>query len=236
MELLTGYSSTDSDERDGDVNDDANSLSSMHNEAVSITLHKTLNTNNALVHVYIPLSKRDVRALIQTLMGITRLQMVGKSVKAAFCEQDMLHVSLSRPVMIAEEHVPSLVRYLKQRLTTACSGCIVLCETIIALHSQNRSRLFVASPVQKRSAENVVLPLIRRVDDVYAQWQLPAYYDTPLPHMSFASTATLAVAEYFPSVHSYCEPNKATHIVHFEHVVCEIANRQYVFSLQRKPN
>ncbi len=191
-----------------------------------------VNRDRLLMHVFLPISGKPVAAFVKRLLGLARLQLVGKSVKASFCEHDSLHISLSRPCAIDVSRVPELLAELGSALSVQQGGMVAVEEFVIALPSQNNSRLFTAAPVSSESAEKVVLPLIRCVDHAFGRLSLPLFYENPLPHMSFASTSTTAIKESFPdpSARPTTPPNCIQ--LYVGTVTCEIGHRQYSFSLK----
>eukprot|EP00171_Calliarthron_tuberculosum_P015674 IDg15674t1 len=164
-------------------------------------------------------------------MGLTRLQLVGKKVKASFCQQDSLHVSLSRPVAVPESETPRIVKSLRHRLVGQKGGSIFIEESVIALPSKSTRRVFVAAPIAQVSAERVLIPLLQRVDQVYNAFGLPTFFEDPLLHMSFASTETTAIQSYFPKRTKPSNPALGGLEAGVDAVYCEIGQRQCIILL-----
>lgn len=194
------------------------------------TLPATADGRQVLLHVFIPAPAGTLAPFVRRSLGRARLQLVGKSVKASFCPHESLHVSISRACAVDERRVPDVVAELRKALAGTRGGTVAIEEFIIALPSQNNARLFTAAPVSKESAREVVLPLIRAVDGAFSRMGLPIFYQNPLPHMSFASTASTAVRDSFPDA---IADRDGVECIGFpvSHVVCEAGHRQYSFSL-----
>lgn len=184
-----------------------------------------------LLHVYIPVQCRGLRAFTRRLMGLARLQLVNNNVKASFCEHDSFHISISRPVSVPESKSSLIVNRLQGQFTTRKQCTVTIEQRVIALRSKNTRRLFVAAPIQTECAERELMTMVRLVDDVYRGLGLPAFYDDPRLHMSFASTETTDIEGCYVET-----PNSSSlqgFQVDMSSVVCEVGRSQFIIPLDK---
>ncbi len=186
---------------------------------------------NVLVHVYVIVQGRGLAAFVRRLMGMARLALVNRLVKASFTQHTSFHVSIARATSIPLSQVNKLASALRSGFASEKGGTITLEARVVALLSASTRRLYVAAPLDQSSSRDVVLPLIAKTDAVYGQFGLPCFHEDPRPHMSFASTESTAVQAAFdddgkPSGESFSTGISA--------VVCDIGKSQMVFPLNQR--
>eukprot|EP00300_Choanocystis_sp_HF-7_P037285 c53363_g1_i1.p1 GENE.c53363_g1_i1~~c53363_g1_i1.p1 ORF type:complete len:318 (-),score=68.22 c53363_g1_i1:116-985(-) len=94
-----------------------------------------------------------------------------------------LHLSLSRTVFLRRHLIDGFVAHIGEALT---SHSKFVCELTWAqyFHNDVRTRNFVGLCVGRNSSS--VVQLIRSVDNVFARYSLPPFYQDPIPHATIA--------------------------------------------------
>lgn len=186
-----------------------------------------------LVHVYLPLAHPSLDSFVRKLMGIARLRLTGRPVKATFTELTDLHISIARPVTIREAQILGLVGDLATAVRNCTAVQIGIQSTVEGFASSNGHRVFVAAPLTRETGNKVVEGLIKAVDAVYERWGLPLFFQDPKPHMSFAWTEKVEVLAKFASGVSPHPIEDAKGLeVFVDKVECSIGKSKYYFTMK----
>ena len=165
-------------------------------------------------------------------MSQTRLQMVGQPIKASFIELPDYHVSISRPVTIRYARIPQLINDLKQFLH-GCKGFELLIHShVTGFLNSNLRRLFVAAPVSCSADTNPLLHLVKVVENVFEQHELPGFFKNPKPHVSFAWTEATDVYPLYRDYRNTLDGETEKCLrVNIRKAVCTIGKSSFNFPL-----
>ena len=102
-----------------------------------------------------------------------------------------LHLSLSRHVFLKPHLIDSFLSKIGSAFSNTRASTIYLSPEVRVYLNESRDTAFAAVPVDIDVSRNC-LSLIRQVDSVMAQFDLPTYYENPSPHVSLASASNPA--------------------------------------------
>ncbi|KAE8910297.1 hypothetical protein PF005_g1390 [Phytophthora fragariae] len=106
-----------------------------------------------------------------------------------------LHLSLSRPFVLTFDQIEGFVDSLRsalkwrQRFSVTLQGALVLVN-------DDRTRSFLSLRVSE--GEQQLKQVLRCVDQCLARFELPTYYEDPIPHVSIASSMGEELAKLTP--------------------------------------
>lgn len=193
-------------------------------------------TDRFLVHICLPVvhAKRD--EFVKRLLGRARLRMVGNKVKTGFNMLQDFHISVARPVVVRESMINALVKELRESLEECGEIQVTLQAGVVGFSNRNRRRVFVAAPLTKESANEVVRRIVRMVDGVFRKFELPPFFEVPRLHMSFAWTEKTDVLSAFTDDEALQRDNNDQEGLTFfaDKVKCSIGKITYYFTLNQK--
>lgn len=185
-----------------------------------------------LVHVCLPIDLNVMSTFTKGLMSQTRLRMVGQPTKASFTELSDYHVSISRPVTIRYARIPQLIDDLKKSLYGVNSFELLVHNHVTGFLNSNLRRLFVAAPVSCSADSNPLLQLVKIVDNIFRQHELPVFFKNPKPHVSFAWSEVTDVYHLYKDYRNTLDrDSKPCLRVNIRKAVCTIGKSSFNFPL-----
>jgi len=186
---------------------------------------------NFVASVHIPLrlppgARKELRALL------ARVQHAGSELQGVELvggdegfNTHTLHVSLSRTCALRRPQVEPLLEALREAWRGASGGGFPMSFSgLEVLANDSGARVFLGLAL--RQGRGHVLEFIRKTDAVFADHGLPAFYEDPRPHLSFAWAAGEAEAPLRAAAASIEElPEVSTHALAVECRVGHVAHR-----------
>ncbi|TMW68822.1 hypothetical protein Poli38472_006290 [Pythium oligandrum] len=110
-------------------------------------------------------------------------------------EEEELHMSLSRPFVLTYEQIEPFVEALRAALKWRRRFALTVEEPTVLVNDE-RTRSFLA--LQLDAGKQEFVKTVRCVDQCMQDFQLPTYYEDPIPHVSIASALGDTLADKLP--------------------------------------